>query len=269
MIMILALTLADWPDLADHVDLTVFEPPFASTGRRDRAGGLRDHPRHARAHGVSADADRGAAEAKAADHLRHAQCRDRPGGGERHASSSAAQPCARDPTAPLDHGPDPGTDPQYRPRERAHACRRAVADHLGIEIEGKTLGVIGLGKLGTKVSRLAGVRHERDRLEPEPDAGECTEAAGVTCVSKEELFATADVVTIHLVLGPRSRGLVGRRICAHETHGLSRQHRARADHRRGGAAGSVAAEEIAGAGIDVFSVEPLPVDHPSAGSTTS
>ena len=57
-----------------------------------------------------------------------------------------------------DHGPDPGTDPQYRPRERPHACRRVFAEIVGIEIEGKTLGIVGLGKLGAKV---AGARARR------------------------------------------------------------------------------------------------------------
>ena len=59
----------------------------------------------------------------------------------------------------------------------------------------------------------------------------CKEA-GVTYASKEELFETADVVTIHVVLGPRSRGLVGRDdLAADEADRLYRQYRARADHR--------------------------------------
>ena len=52
------------------------------------------------------------------------------------------------------------------------------------------------------------VRHERDRLEPEPDSGGFKEA-GVGYATKEALFATADIITVHVVLGPRSRGLVG------------------------------------------------------------
>ena len=81
---------------------------------------------------------------------------------------------------------------------------------VGMEIEGRTLGVIGLGKLGTKVSKLAqafgmNVIAWSPNLTPE----KCKEV-GVTYASKEELFSTADIVTIHVVLSPRSRGLVGR-----------------------------------------------------------
>ena len=84
----------------------------------------------------------GPAQAEAADHLRHAQRRDRHGsrqGPRRHAvrhRNGAAIPPRR-----LTIGPDPGTDPQYRPRERPHACRRALQKYVGMEIEGKTLGV--------------------------------------------------------------------------------------------------------------------------------
>ena len=86
---------------------------------------------------------------------------------------------------------------------------------------------------------------------------------GVGYASKEELFATADIITVHVVLSQRSRGLVGRDGSgADEADRLPRQHRARADRRRNRAAGGPAARKIAGAAIDVFSVEPLPVDHP-------
>ena len=143
-----------------------------AAGRRRRAEGFRDHLRDARAHAVSARAVRGAAEAETVHHLGHAQCRARSGGGE-----GARYRAVRDAIFPRSHraaddGPDPGTDPQYRPRERAHACRRALAEirrhrdrgqdaRRGRPRQARRQG-FGAG---------AGVRHERDRLEPEPDAG--------------------------------------------------------------------------------------------------
>src|SRR5208337_5513401 len=79
---------------------------------------------------------------------------------------------------------------------------------LGPDIEGLTLGVVGLGKLGLRVSGVANafgmnVIAWSQNLTPE----KCQEA-GVGYATKEELFRDADIVTIHMVLGDRSRGLV-------------------------------------------------------------
>src|SRR6478736_5147508 len=95
-----------------------------------------------------------------------------------------------------------------RENARMHAGEPLQA-HVGMEIEGRTLGVIGLGKLGTKVSKLApafgmNVIAWSPNLTPE----KCKEV-GVTYATKEDLFATADIITIHVVLSQRSRGLVG------------------------------------------------------------
>jgi D-3-phosphoglycerate dehydrogenase len=86
---------------------------------------------------------------------------------------------------------------------------------------------------------------------------------GVTYASKEELFATADVITIHVVLSQRSRGLVGREDLArmkptaylvNTSRGPIVDEQALLE--------TMQQKKIAGAGVDVFSVEPLPVDHP-------
>ena len=116
----------------------------------------------------------------------------------------------RDPTAPLTMGLILELTRNIgRENARMHAGEPLQA-HVGMEIEGRTLGVIGLGKLGTKVSKLAqafgmNVIAWSPNLTPE----KCKEV-GVTYASKEELFSTADIVTIHVVLSQRSRGLVGR-----------------------------------------------------------
>ncbi len=88
---------------------------------------------------------------------------------------------------------------------------------LGVEIEGKTLGIVGLGKLGSKVAKLAqafgmNVIAWSPNLTPE----RCEEA-GVGYATREELFATADIVSIHVLLSQRTRGLYrSRRSRAHE-----------------------------------------------------
>jgi D-3-phosphoglycerate dehydrogenase len=133
----------------------------------------------------------------------------------------------------------------------------------GIEIEGKTLGIVGLGKLGSKVSGLAKAFGMKviawsPNLTPE----RCKEI-GVGYASKEELFANADVITVHVVLSQRSRGLVGRDDLArmkptaylvNSSRGPIVDEQALLE--------ALQQKSIAGAAVDVFSVEPLPVDHP-------
>ena len=133
---------------------------------------------------------------------------------------------------------------------------------LGMDIEGKTLGVLGLGKLG---ARAAGVGKAfgmkviawSQNLTPE----RCKEV-GVEYSTKDDLFRNADVVTIHLVLSDRTRGLVG----AKEL-GLMKKTGYLVNTSRGPIVEGKAlldalnSKQIAGAGLDVFDVEPLPLDH--------
>jgi len=134
---------------------------------------------------------------------------------------------------------------------------------LGIDIEGKTLGVLGLGKLG---ARAAGVGKAfgmkviawSKNLTPE----RCKEV-GVEYSTKDDLFRNADVVTIHLVLGDRTRGLV-----SSNELGLMKKTAYLVNTSRGPIIDEKALldalnkKQIAGAGLDVFDVEPLPLDHP-------
>jgi D-3-phosphoglycerate dehydrogenase len=134
---------------------------------------------------------------------------------------------------------------------------------IGLDLEGLTLGVLGLGKLGTRTSRIAQAFGMKviawsQNLTPE----KCKEA-GVDYVSKEDLFRQADFVTIHLVLSQRSRGLVGA-----TEFGLMKPSAYIINTSRGpiiDEAAMLAAlrgNKIAGAGLDVFDTEPLPLDHP-------
>jgi phosphoglycerate dehydrogenase-like enzyme len=134
---------------------------------------------------------------------------------------------------------------------------------LGTDIEGMTLGIVGLGKLGSRVAKVAQAFGMKviawsPNLTPE----KCREA-GVDYAAKEELFRSADIVTIHLVLSDRSRGIIGPAELA-----LMKSTAYVVNTARGPLVDEAALIEvlagrrIAGAGLDVFAVEPLPVVHP-------
>ena len=133
----------------------------------------------------------------------------------------------------------------------------------GLGLNGKTLGVIGLGGLGSRVAKV-GRAFEMDVIAWSQNLTAARAAeVGATLVAKDDLLARADVVSIHLVLGDRTRRLIGARE-------LSRMKRTAylVNTSRGpivDEAALVAAVRqgtIAGAGLDVYDEEPLPLDHP-------
>jgi D-3-phosphoglycerate dehydrogenase len=134
---------------------------------------------------------------------------------------------------------------------------------IGPDLEGLTLGVLGLGKLGQRSAAVGkafgmNVVAWSQNLTPEK-----AQAGGATYVSKDELFARADILTIHVVLSDRSRGLVGAVDLARmkKTAYLVNTSRGPIVDEKALVA-ALAAKRIAGAGLDVFDVEPLPLDHP-------
>jgi phosphoglycerate dehydrogenase-like enzyme len=134
---------------------------------------------------------------------------------------------------------------------------------VGHDIEGMTLGVIGLGKLGRRVSNVAKAFGMKviawsPNLTPEK-----AKEAGVDYASKEDLLRNADIVTIHVQLGDRSRGLLGEKDLAlmKPTAYLVNTSRGPIVDEKALIA-ALTAGRIGGAGLDVFDVEPLPVDHP-------
>ena len=134
---------------------------------------------------------------------------------------------------------------------------------IGHDLEGMTLGVIGLGKLGRRMSNVAKAFGMKviawsPNLTPE----KCKEA-GVDYASKEDLLRNADIVTIHVQLGDRSRGLLAEKDLAlmKPTAYLINTSRGPIVDEKALIA-ALTAGRIAGAGLDVFDVEPLPVDHP-------
>jgi phosphoglycerate dehydrogenase-like enzyme len=134
---------------------------------------------------------------------------------------------------------------------------------IGKDLEGLTLGVLGLGKLGQRVSAVAKALGMKTIAWSQNLTPEKAKEAGAEYVSKEDLFARADIVTIHLILSDRSRGLVG----AKEL-GLMKKTAYLVNTSRGPIVDEKALmaalqnKTIGGAGLDVFDIEPLPLNSP-------
>jgi hypothetical protein len=79
----------------------------------------------------------------------------------------------------------------------------------GINLEGRTLGLVGLGRIGAYMARYGQALGMRVLAWSQNLTDEKAKAAGAERVDKERLFAESDAVSVHLVLGPRSRGLIG------------------------------------------------------------
>ncbi|KRP70845.1 2-hydroxyacid dehydrogenase [Pseudomonas paralactis] len=134
---------------------------------------------------------------------------------------------------------------------------------LGGDLHGKTLGVLGLGSIGQKVATFAQAFGMRviawsENLTPQRAA-----EAGVTWVSKRELFEQADILTIHLVLSERSRGLVDAQALAWmkpTAHLVNTARGPIVDEQA--LVQALSSGRLAGAALDVFAQEPLPAEHP-------
>ncbi|OBF17222.1 D-2-hydroxyacid dehydrogenase family protein [Mycobacterium sp. ACS4331] len=134
---------------------------------------------------------------------------------------------------------------------------------VGQELEGKVLAVLGVGRIGSRVARI-GAAFGMRVIAWSPNLTRATaEAVGVDAVDRDTLFRTADVLTIHLRLSERSRGLVGAAelaamkptaLLVNTSRGPIVDEDALVSALRDGG--------IAGAGLDVFDVEPLPPQHP-------
>ncbi|WP_041843010.1 D-2-hydroxyacid dehydrogenase family protein [Actinoplanes friuliensis] len=159
------------------------------------------------------------------------------------------------------------------------ACRRHVVAEdralrngrwqttLGTDLAGSTLAVLGLGRLGTQVARIGQAFDTRviawsHNLTPERAA-----EAGATWVPREQLFADADVLTVHLKLSERSTGLIGApELAAMKTTAIL------VNTSRGpivdetALVAALTTGSIAGAGLDVYDTEPLPAGNPLRGA---
>jgi D-3-phosphoglycerate dehydrogenase len=137
------------------------------------------------------------------------------------------------------------------------------ATYIGAELRGKTLGVIGLGKIGKAVARrAASFEMQVVAYDPFLTAEQAAEHA-VQLVGLPELLAQSDVVTVHVLLSPETRGLIGRAQVETMKPGAILLNVA-----RGGLVDEEALAEalregrLAGAGVDVYSTEPMAPDNP-------
>ncbi|HTV91537.1 MAG TPA: D-2-hydroxyacid dehydrogenase family protein [Verrucomicrobiae bacterium] len=134
---------------------------------------------------------------------------------------------------------------------------------IGCDLEGTTLGVLGVGNIGSRVAEIGGAfgmhviawsQHLDERR---------AAAVGARLVTREELFRRSDILSIHLVLSERTRGLVGAAELA-----LMKPSAHLINTSRGPIVNETALiaalreRRLAGAALDVFDVEPLPADHP-------
>jgi phosphoglycerate dehydrogenase-like enzyme len=148
--------------------------------------------------------------------------------------------------------------PQEDRNVRAGGWQRTI----GVGLSGRTLGVLGLGKLGGEAARIGQAFGMKVIAWSQNLTEERCREAGVTLVSKEDLLRQSDFITIHLILSERSRGLLGASDLA-----LMKPTAYLVNTSRGpivdedALASALQKKAIAGAGLDVFSVEPLPADH--------
>lgn len=132
----------------------------------------------------------------------------------------------------------------------------------GTTIQDKTLGLLGFGKLGARVASIGAAFGMRVIAWSPNLTKEAAESGGAIHVSKDELFAQSDFVSIHLVLGDRSRGAVSRRELALMKNTAYLVNTSRGPIVDEGSLILALKEKwIAGAALDVFDIEPLPVGH--------
>ncbi|MEL0105729.1 MAG: D-2-hydroxyacid dehydrogenase family protein [Rhodospirillaceae bacterium] len=136
-------------------------------------------------------------------------------------------------------------------------------DKLGHILEGKTLGVIGLGRIGPKIAALGNAFDMSVIAWSQNMTPDIAGQAGAKFVEKDDLFRNADIITVHVALSDRTRRLIGAREIE-----LMKKSAYLVNTARGPIIDEAALIEalernaIAGAGLDVFEKEPLPADHP-------
>jgi phosphoglycerate dehydrogenase-like enzyme len=150
-------------------------------------------------------------------------------------------------------------------RQEFHSMRPGGGwqETLGFDLSGKTLGILGLGNLGTRVARIGAAIGMQPIAWSENLTEERARQNGAERVGKDELFQRADILSIHSVLSPRTRGLVGAREL-----GLMKPTALLVNTSRGpivdaaALLGALREQKLAGYAADTFDVEPLPADHP-------
>jgi phosphoglycerate dehydrogenase-like enzyme len=152
---------------------------------------------------------------------------------------------------------------RHIPQETAALRSGGWQTKVGVDLKGKILGVVGLGNIGSEIAKIAQAFGMKVIAWSQNLTEEAAQEAGATRVEKEELFKRADIVTLHLILSHRSRGIVGAPELA-----LMKPSAWLINSSRGPLIDEAAlietmtAKRIAGAALDVYDEEPLPAGHP-------
>jgi phosphoglycerate dehydrogenase-like enzyme len=152
---------------------------------------------------------------------------------------------------------------RHIPEEEQRSRDGSWGTTVGIGVKGKTLGLMGLGHIGSLVARVATAFDMNIIAWSQNLTAERAKECGATLVDKETLFKESDILSVHLVLSDRSRGLVGASDLA-----LMKPSAYLVNISRGPIIDEKALIDvlerraIAGAALDTFDVEPLPKDHP-------
>jgi phosphoglycerate dehydrogenase-like enzyme len=138
---------------------------------------------------------------------------------------------------------------------------------VGADLAGRRLGLLGLGRIGSRVARI-GAAFEMDvaAWSRNLTAERAAEAGAALAPSLESLLETSDFISVHLALGPRTHGLLGARelsLMKPDAYLINTSRAAIVD--QDALLDVLRSGRIAGAGVDVFDIEPLPADHPYRG----
>ncbi|WP_315837984.1 D-2-hydroxyacid dehydrogenase family protein [Bradyrhizobium prioriisuperbiae] len=259
-----ALKLADWTPIRDRVDVTVFDKPFANASEAVCA--LQDFEI------VCAMRERTPFPGDVLSALPKLKLLLT--SGMRNASFDLATAKARDvtvcgtgtvgnPTAGLAIGLMLELTRRIGFENARMKAGESWQVTVGQDVEGKRLGIIGLGKLGTRVATIAKALGMQVQAWSTNLTQATCDAAGVAYATKEELFATSDIITLHTVLSERSRGLVSRDDLARMKPTSYLINTSRGPLVDEAALLALLQQRgIAGAALDTFAQEPLPVDHP-------
>ncbi|WP_279358074.1 D-2-hydroxyacid dehydrogenase family protein [Methylobacterium indicum] len=148
------------------------------------------------------------------------------------------------------------------PREFANMAGGRWQETLGEGLEGRTLGLVGLGRIGARVAAVGRALGMRVTAWSPNLTPERAEAGGATLAAREDLFSQSDVISLHMVLAPSTRGIVGPAEIARMRPGAILINTSRGPLIDEAAMLAALGEGRIRAGLDVFDREPLPADHP-------
>jgi phosphoglycerate dehydrogenase-like enzyme len=134
---------------------------------------------------------------------------------------------------------------------------------VGGDLEGKTIGIVGLGRIGSRVAAVARAFGMNVIAWSQNLTRETAQQHGARLVGKEELFRSADIVTLHLILSRRTRGIIGAadlKLMKPSAYLINTSRGPLVDE--AALLEALTSHAIAGAALDVFDAEPLPPSHP-------